>query len=380
MKALVYEGPRKVSVKEVPDAKIERPTDAVVRIRSTNICGSDLHMYEGRTDMESGRVLGHENLGEVVEIGSAVDKLKVGDWVAVPFNVSCGHCENCEHGLTAFCLNANPSGTAGAAYGFADMGPYNGGQAEYLRVPWADFNCLRLPEDAEEKQLDYVMLADIFPTGYHVTELAGLMPGESVVIFGGGPVGQMAALSATIKSASKVMVVDSHPDRLALCEKIGAIPIDYSKVDPVERVKELTHGKGADRGCECVGYQAHDPQGREHPNLTMNNLVKAVKFTGGIGVVGVFIPNDPGGSDNLAKQGEIIFDWGMLWFKGQRVATGQCNVKAYNRQLRELIHLDKVKPSWIVSHTLPLDKAPDGYLHFDKRDMGWTKVVLQPAA
>lgn len=312
MKALVYEGPRKVSVKEVPDAKIERPTDVVVRIRSTNICGSDLHMYEGRTDMESGRVLGHENLGEVVEVGSAVDKLKVGDWVAVPFNVSCGHCENCEHGLTAFCLNANPSGTAGAAYGFADMGPYNGGQAEYLRVPWADFNCLRLPEDAEEKQLDYVMLADIFPTGYHVTELAGLMPGESVVIFGGGPVGQMAALSATIKSASKVMVVDCHPDRLALAEKIGAIPIDYSKVDPIERVKELTNGKGADRGCECVGYQAHDPQGREHPNLTMNNLVKAVKFTGGIGVVGVFIPNDPGGPDPLAKQGEIVFDWGML--------------------------------------------------------------------
>ncbi|AEI68828.1 glutathione-independent formaldehyde dehydrogenase [Corallococcus macrosporus] len=380
MKALVYEGPRKVSVKEVPDAKIERPTDAVVRIRSTNICGSDLHMYEGRTDMEPGRVLGHENLGEVVEVGSAVDKLKVGDWVAIPFNVSCGHCENCEHGLTAFCLNANPSGTAGAAYGFADMGPYNGGQAEYLRVPWADFNCLRLPEDAEEKQLDYVMLADIFPTGYHVTELAGLLPGESVVIFGGGPVGQMAALSATIKSASKVMVVDWHPDRLALCEKIGAIPIDYSKVDPVERVKELTNGKGADRGCECVGYQAHDPQGREHPNLTMNNLVKAVKFTGGIGVVGVFIPNDPGGPDTLAKQGEIVFDWGMLWFKGQRVATGQCNVKAYNRQLRELIHLDKVKPSWIVSHTLPLDKAPDGYLNFDKRDSGWTKVVLQPAA
>ena len=380
MKALVYEGPRKVSVKEVPDARIERPTDAVVRIRSTNICGSDLHMYEGRTDMESGRVLGHENLGEVVEVGSGVDKLKVGDWVAIPFNVSCGHCENCEHGLTAFCLNANPSGTAGAAYGFADMGPYNGGQAEYLRVPWADFNCLRLPEDAEEKQLDYVMLADIFPTGYHVTELAGLLPGESVVIFGGGPVGQMAALSATIKSASKVMVVDWHPDRLALCEKIGAIPIDYSKVDPVERVKELTNGKGADRGCECVGYQAHDPQGREHPNLTMNNLVKAVKSTGGIGVVGVFIPNDPGAPDTLARQGEIVFDWGMLWFKGQRVATGQCNVKAYNRQLRELIHLDKAKPSWIVSHTLPLEKAPDGYLHFDKRDTGWTKVVLQPAA
>ena len=267
MKAAVYEGPRTVTVKDVPDAKIEHPCDIIVRITTTNICGSDLHMYEGRTDFEPGRWFGHENLGQVVEVGDGVDKVRVGEWVVLPFNNACGHCKNCERQLTNYCLTAQPEpAMAGAAYGFADMGPYGGGQAEMLRVPWGDFNCLRLGEDAEERQTDYVMLADIFPTGYHVTELAGLMPGESVVIFGGGPVGQMAALSATIKSASKVMVVDSHPDRLALCEKIGAIPIDYSKVDPVERVKELTHGKGADRGCECVGYQAHDPQGKEHPS------------------------------------------------------------------------------------------------------------------
>src|SRR5665647_2324873 len=166
MKALVYNGPRDVRVKNVPDAKIERPTDVLVKITSTNICGSDLHMYEGRTDME---------------VGEAVDRIKVGDWVCLPFNVACGFCKNCEAGLTGFCLTTNP-GTAGAAYGFAGMGPYSGGQAEYLRVPYANFNCLKLPDDAQEKENDYVMLSDIFPTGWHATELAGVKPGESVVI------------------------------------------------------------------------------------------------------------------------------------------------------------------------------------------------------
>jgi len=379
MKAVVYEGPRKVTVKEVPDAKIERPTDVLVQITSTNICGSDLHMYEGRTDMETGRVLGHENLGRVTEIGEAVDKIKVGDWVCLPFNISCGHCKNCERGLTAFCQSLNPP-FAGAAYGFADMGPYNGGQAEYLRVPYGDFNCLKLPEDAEEKQDDYVMCADIFPTGWHSTELAGVQPGDSVVVYGAGPVGLMAAYSATLKSARQVMIVDRHPDRLRLAEEIGVIPIDDSKGSPVEQVLDLTDGQGADCGCECVGYQCHDPQGHEHPNMTLNNLVNSVKFTGGIGVVGLFIPKDPKAPDKLEKKGEIIFDMGMFWFKGQRMGTGQCNVKAYNRQLRDLIHEGKAKPSWIVSHTLPLDKAPEGYDHFDKRDDGWTKVILKPAA
>src|SRR5579883_1340147 len=273
MKAVVYDGPRKVVVKDVPDAKIERPTDAIVRITTANICGSDLHMYEGRTDFEQGRVFGHENLGEVVEVGEGVSSIKVGDIVCLPFNIACGFCANCEKGLTAFCLTTNPNPQmAGAAYGFADMGPYNGGQAEYLRVPYADFNCLKLPGDAKEKEDDYVMLADIFPTGWHATQLACVQPGDSVVIYGSGPVGLMAAYSATLKSASKVMVVDRHPDRLKLAESIGAIPIDDSKGSPVEQVKAQTNGKGADRGCECVGYQAHDPQGTEHPNMTLNNL------------------------------------------------------------------------------------------------------------
>jgi glutathione-independent formaldehyde dehydrogenase len=379
MKALVYNGPRDVSIKNVPDAKIERPTDALVKIVVTNICGSDLHMYEGRTGMESGRVLGHENLGQVVAVGSAVDRVKVGDWVCLPFNIGCGFCENCERGLTGFCLTTNP-GNAGAAYGFDQMGPYAGGQAEYLRVPYADFNALVLPPDAEEKQLDYVMLSDIFPTGWHATELAGVRPGESVAVYGAGPVGLMAAYSALIKGAAKVMVVDRHPDRLKLAESLGAIPIDDANGDCVEQILQHTGGVGADRGCECVGYQCHDHHGHESNNLTMNQLVASIRPTGGLGVVGVFVAEDPEGPDELAKQGRMAFDFGKFWFKGQAMRTGQANVKAYNRQLANLIHAGRAKPSFIVSQTLKLDEAPEAYKHFDDRDHGWTKVTLKPAA
>src|ERR1700709_165902 len=245
MRALVYHGPKNVSVDEVPDAKIERPTDALVRITTTNICGSDLHMYEGRTDVEQGKVLGHENMGEVIEVGEGVDRVKVGDVVCLPFNIGCGFCKNCESGLTGFCLTANP-GNAGAAYGYADMGPYNGGQAELLRVPYADWNALVLPEDAMDKQNDYVMLSDILHTGYHGTELAGVGNGDSVVIYGAGPVGLMAAMSANLRGADQVFVIDHQADRLALAAKIGATPIDDSNGDAVDQVLELTRGEGAD--------------------------------------------------------------------------------------------------------------------------------------
>ena len=377
MKALVYNGPRDVQVKTVPDAKIERHTDVLVKITSTNICGSDLHMYEGRTDMEVGRILGHENLGVVIEVGKAVDKVKVGDFVCLPFNIGCGFCENCERGLTGYCLTVNP-GFAGGAYGFAGMGPYSGGQAELLRVPYGDFNCLVLPPDGKEKESDYVMLSDIFPTGHHATELAGVKPGDTVVIYGAGPVGLMAAYSANLKGASKVMVVDTHKDRLKLAEEIGAIAVDDTEGGGVDRILELTDGKGADRGCECVGYQCCNMHREEVPNLTMNNLVKTVKATGGIGVVGVFLPEDPGAKDKLAKEGKLAFDFGSFWIKGQKVATGQANVKAYNRKLCNLIEAGKAKPSWIISHELPLDQAPDAYKNFDERKNGWTKVVLKP--
>jgi threonine dehydrogenase-like Zn-dependent dehydrogenase len=377
MKALVYNGPRTVSVEEVPDPRIERPTDVLVKITSTNICGSDLHMYEGRTDVEEGKVLGHENLGEVIEVGSAVDRVKVGERVCLPFNIGCGLCKNCERGFTGFCLSTNP-GFAGAAYGYASMGPYDGGQAEYLRVPYGDFNCLRLPPDAVEKENDYVMLADIWPTGYHATVLADVQPGDSVVVYGAGPVGLMAAYSANLRGASKVMLVDRQADRLGLGEKIGAIPIDDSQGSAVDQILDLTGGEGADKGCECVGWQAHDPAGDEHPNMTMNDLVKAVRATGAIGIVGVFVPQDPGAPDAMGQQGRIAFDLGAFFQKGLRMGSGQANVKAYNRQLRDLIAADKAKPSFLVSHELPLTEAPGAYEHFDARDDGWTKVVLKP--
>ena len=377
MKALVYYGPFDVRVSEMPDAEIEQPTDVLVKVTTTNICGSDLHMYEGRTNMESGKILGHENMGKVVEVGNAVTHIKVGDMVCLPFNIGCGHCKNCESGHTGYCLTLNP-GFAGAAYGFAGMGPFSGGQAEYLRVPFGDFNCLKLPEDAEEKENDYVMLSDIFPTGYHSTELANVQPGDSVVIYGAGPVGLMAAHSADIKGAGMIMVVDDKPDRLKLAEELGAIPVDFSKSPALDQILELTKGVGADRGCECVGYQCCDKHGEEHSNIIMNELVQAVKATGSIGVVGVFVPEDPKSKDELQKKGHMDFDFGQFWMKGQRIATGQANVKSYNRQLCTLISIGKAHPSSIISHEISLEEAPDAYKHFDKRDNGWTKVILKP--
>ena len=384
MKAVVYQGPGDVAVTDVPDARIEDPNDILVRITTTNICGSDLHMYEGRTSFETGRVFGHENMGQVVEVGDAVRKVKVGEYVVLPFNVSCGFCKNCERGLTNYCLTMQPEPSlAGAAFGFADMGPYQGGQAELLRVPFGDFMALRLGEDAAERQTDYVMLADIFPTGYHATEMAGVKPGDQTVIMGGGPVGLMAAYSAILKGAGRVWVVDRHPDRLALADKIGAIPIDDSAQDPVQVIKDATLGLGADNGCECVGYQAHDPQGNEDASLTLNTLIDAVRFTGKIGCVGVFVPEDPGGREKqrageLEAEGKLPLDFGMMWFKGQSIGTGQCPVKKYNRALRDLVAGGKARPSFIVSHELPLDRAPEAYRNFDSRENGWTKVVLHP--
>jgi len=379
MKAVVYHGPRDVRVSEVPDPEIERPTDALVRITSTNIGGSDLHTYKGRTDFETGQTLGHESMGEVVEVGTGVATVRVGDWVVLPFNISCGFCENCERGLTNYCLTTQPDpNAAGAAYGFADMGPYGGGQAELLRVPFADQNALRLGEDAQDKENDYVMLSDIFPTGYHATEMAGVLPGDSVVIAGAGPVGLMTALSAAIKSAAKVMVVDRHPDRLRLAEQIGALAIDDSTTDPVQAVLEETKGLGAHRGCECVGYQAHHPQGTEDPAATLNMLIRSVRFTGGIGVVGGFVPADPGGTGDLAQRGKVAVEYGLHWAKGQALGSGWCPVKKYNQRLRDLIAAGKANPSWIVSHELPLEGAVEAYKHCDERSPGWTKVVLKP--
>ncbi|MEU4219642.1 glutathione-independent formaldehyde dehydrogenase [Actinoplanes sp. NPDC026623] len=380
MKAVVYQGPREVVVKEVPDPSIQSPNDAIVRITTTNICGSDLHMYEGRTSVEQGKILGHENMGIVEAVGDAVDRIKVGDRVSVPFNIACGTCRNCLTGWTSFCLRTNPiEGMDGAAYGYANMGPYDGGQAEFLRVPYADVNLLKLPQGTAHEN-DFTMLSDIFPTGWHGTELAGMQPGDRVAVFGAGPVGLMAAHSAMIRGASQVFVVDKERDRLDLAGKIGATPVDFSAGDPAEQILDATGGRGADCGVEAVGYQAHDPSGQEHPELVLDNLVKVVRSTGGIGVVGVYLPQDPGAATEQAKQGRIGFDYGMFFSKGQRMGTGQCPVMRYNRHLRDLIIAGRAQPSFLVSHELPLTEAVGGYQHFDSRDAGWTKVLLRPAA
>ena len=379
MKAVVFHGPRKLAVEEIPDPTIEEPLDAIIRITTANICGSDLHPYEGRADMQHGTVLGHENMGIVEAVGAGVGRVKVGDRVSVPFNLACGTCRNCNDGFTSACLRANPEGTPGAGYGYPHMGPFNGGQAELLRVPYADFNLLELPAGTDWES-DFTMLSDIFPTGYHGTELAGVTPGKVVAIFGAGPVGLMAAHSAMLRGAAQVFVVDKEPDRLALAGQIGATSIDFRDGDPVEMIMDSTNGFGVDCGVECVGFQAHDQAGEEHPEMVLDNLVNVVRATGRIGVVGVYVPEDPGAANELAKHGRVAFNYGAAFEKGIAIGAGQCPVKRYNRELRDLIIAGRATPSFIVSHNLSLDDAVDAYASFDAREDGWTKVLLHPAA
>ena len=380
MRAVVYKGPYEVAVEEVSDPRIEQPDDAIVRITTAAICGSDLHMYEGRTVAEPGLVFGHENMGVVEAVGEGVTKLAVGDRVVLPFNVACGFCANCEANDTGFCLTVN-EGFAGGAYGYVAMGPYPGGQAEFLRVPFADFNALQLPE-GEKHEDDFILLADVFPTGYHATELADVQPGESVAIYGAGPVGLMAAYSAHLRGAAEIYLVDKVADRLELgAEHAGAIPIDFSEADPVEQIHEHTRGVGTDKGIDAVGYQAQVPDGADEvPAMVLNNLVHTVRPTGRLGVVGLYLPDDPGAPTEEASEGRLLFEMGKLFEKGQAMGTGQANTKSYNRNLRDLIIAGRATPSFLVTKRVPLEEAPDAYERFDRREAGYSKVVLDPAA
>ncbi|MDA1349473.1 MAG: glutathione-independent formaldehyde dehydrogenase [Chloroflexi bacterium] len=383
MRAVVYKGPFEVAVENVLDPKLQHPNDAIVKITSSCICGSDLHMYEGRTAAQAGIVFGHENMGIIQEVGAAVKDRKVGDRVVMPFNVACGFCKNCLGGFTGFCITVNP-GFAGGAYGYVAMGPYPGGQAEYLRVPFADFNCLLLPS-GKQHEADYALLADIFPTGYHGAELAGVKPGESVVVFGAGPVGLMAAYSCLIRGAAEVYSVDHVKERLDKAAEIGAIPINYDEADPVQQIKDRRGGLGTDKGIDAVGYQATSAgssaaggEQDEVPNIVLNQLIETVAPTGALGIPGLYVPSDPGGVDENAKKGALSINFGRLFEKGLRLGTGQCNVKQYNAHLRDLITAGRPKPSFVVSHEIPLDDAPDAYVKFDKRVEGYTKVILNP--
>jgi glutathione-independent formaldehyde dehydrogenase len=322
-------------------------------------------------------------MGVIQEVGPAVKTLKRDDRVVMPFNVACGFCKNCQRGFTGFCTTVNP-GFAGGAYGYVAMGPWVGGQAEYLQVPFADFNCLPLPP-GKEFEADFALLADIFPTGYHGAELADVRPGESVAVFGAGPVGLMAAYSCVIRGAAEVYSVDHVQERLDKASEIGAIPINFDSGDPVKQIKDMRKGNGVDKGIDAVGYQAA-AQGspaaggeqKEVPNVVLNQLIEVVNPTGALGIPGLYVPTDPGGVDAAAKRGALSINFGRLFEKGLRLGTGQCNVKRYNAYLRDLIIAGRAKPSFVVSHEVPLAQAPEAYEKFDKRIEGYTKVILNP--
>jgi glutathione-independent formaldehyde dehydrogenase len=374
MRAVVYKEPFKISVENVAYPKIEKPNDVIVRITTTAICGSDLHMYEGRTAANPGIVFGHENLGVIEEIGPGVVSLQKGDRVVRPFNVACGFCFNCERGYTGFCLTVNP-GSGGGAHGYVGMGPHRSGQPEWLRVPFADFNCLKLPPGTENEN-DYILLADIFPTGYHGAELAEVKPGETVAIFGAGPVGLMAAYSRLPRGAAEVYVVDRVPERLNKAKQIGAIPIDFSRGEPVKQIRDMRGGDGVMKGIDAVGYQAisgTDPN-KEEPPTMLNSLINVVNATGILGIPGRYVPSDPGGADPHLKQGILPIPFGRLFEKGLRLGTGPCNVKKYNRYLCDLIRSSCARPSFVVSHEVSLDQAPMAYQKFDKRIEGYRQA------
>ena len=385
MKAVVYEGPNNVNVKDVPMPKIEHPRDAIIRMTSSAICGSDLHMYDGHTEMTPGNILGHEPMGVVEEVGSAVRLIKKGDRVVMPFNVACGDCINCIRGYTNACLTLNPE-FAGAAYGYVLLGPHMGAQAEYLKVPYADWACLKLPgEPGDQFEDDFMLLADIFPTAYHATELAKVSVGKSVAIFGAGPVGLLSAYCCKLKGAADIYIVDKSGKRLKMAESMGVIPINFLDTDPVEQILNYRKSNkllmssfrpGEDKmiGVDCcidaVGYQAFDRQNPDvfKPDQVLWDAVKVLNPTGALGVIGVYIMNDPAGKNEQEKKMHLTLPWGEIWNKGISIGNGQTPVKNYHVFLRDLIITGKAVPGFIVTDHIKIDDAPKTYREFDKRD------------
>jgi glutathione-independent formaldehyde dehydrogenase len=341
-------------------------------------------------------VIGHEPLGVVEEIGSAVTSVRWGDRVVVPTHICCGFCPSCVHGYSGACLTTNP-GKAGAAYGYPGMGGYRGAQAEFVRVPFADANCLRLPgEPGDEYEHDFVLLADALPTGYHATVLAGVHPGDSVAIYGAGAIGLLTAYCALrLRGAAVVYVVDRVPDRLDKAGELGAVPVDYTAGDPAGQIIEQQRrrrrgaawrGEDALSGVSCaidaVGFQARTfgDAAREDPRRVIHDLARLVNPTGRLGIIGVFPAEDPDGVDGLEREGRLDVPWGKLFAKGVTIGMGRDHDKRYNDFLRDLIAAGRIRPSEIVSHRLPLADAPDAFRRFDERRDGYLKIVIDPAA
>jgi glutathione-independent formaldehyde dehydrogenase len=387
-RGVIYLGPGKVEVQNIDYPKMENPRGkeiehgVILRIVSTNICGSDQHMVRGRTTAPAGLVLGHEITGEVIEKGKDVEFFDIGDLVSVPFNVACGRCRTCREQQTGVCLNVNPS-RAGGAYGYVDMGGWIGGQAQYVMVPYADFNLLKFPdrEQALSKIRDLTMLTDILPTGFHGAVCAGVEVGSTVYIAGAGPVGLAAAASAQILGAAVVMIGDMNDERLAHAKDVGFEPIDLKKSDKLEELIESVIGAPeVDASVDAVGFEARAhgaQQATEAPATVLNSLMSITRAAGGIGIPGLYVTEDPGSKDEAAQQGNLRMRLGLGWAKSHRLYTGQTPVLKYNRQLMQAILHDRLPIAKIVNATvIGLDEAPKGYNDFDKGAA--KKFVIDP--
>jgi glutathione-independent formaldehyde dehydrogenase len=358
------------------------PHGAILRIVSTNICGSDQHMVRGRTTAPAGLILGHEITGEVIETGSDVEFIKQGDLVSVPFNIACGRCRNCKEGDTGVCLNTNPD-RPGSAYGYVDMGGWVGGQANFVMVPYADWNLLKFPDkdQAMEKILDLTMLSDIFPTGYHGCVSAGVAPGSTVYVAGAGPVGLAAAHSAQFLGAAVVIVGDLIPERLEQARSFGCETVDVSKGHPQDQIEEILGVPEVDCAVDAVGFEArgHGEEGSavEEPATVLNSIMELTRAGGNLGIPGLYVTGDPGAVDEAAKVGSLSIRIGLGWAKSHVITTGQCPVMRYHRGLMHAILNDRVQIAKAVNATvITLDEAPQGYEHFDSGVA--KKFVLDP--
>ncbi|MDV7987351.1 formaldehyde dehydrogenase, glutathione-independent [Rhodococcus sp. IEGM 1374] len=384
-RAVTYAGAGKVEVQDIAFPGLEltdgpgvNPANVgrkcehgvILKVVSTNICGSDQHMVRGRTTAPEGLVLGHEITGEIVEVGRDVEFLKVGDICSVPFNIACGRCRNCKERKTGICLNVNPD-RPGSAFGYVDMGGWVGGQAEYVMAPYADFNLLKFPDrdQALEKILDLTMLSDIFPTGFHGAVTAGVKPGATVYIAGAGPVGLAAAVGAQLLGASVVIVGDMNADRLAQARTFGCETVDVGKGAPQDQIEQILGVPEVDAAVDAVGFEARGHGGdssREAPATVLNSLMDITTAGGGIGIPGLYVTGDPGGVDEAAQRGALSLSLGTGWAKSLSFATGQCPVMSYHRELMNAILSDRVSIAKAVNATvISLDDAPRGYREFD---------------
>jgi len=374
-RGVVYVGPGKVEVRSIDYPKLVNPGGkkinhgAILKVTVTNICGSDQHMVRGRTTAPAGLVLGHEITGEVVEIGSDVEFINVGDLVSTPFNVACGRCRNCRERETGVCLTVNP-GRAGGAYGYVDMGGWIGGQAEYVMVPYADFNLLKFPDKAQamEKIQDLTCLTDILPTGYHGCINAGVTTGSTVLVSGAGPVGLAAAASAKLLGAAVVIVSDFNKQRLTQATSFGCETIDLSQGGTIgERIEQILKVPEVDCAVDCVGFESKQTGGEEQPATVLNQLMAATRAAGRIGIPGLYVTEDPGAKDEAAKEGNLSLHFGLGWAKSHAFFTGQTPVLKYNHALMMAILHDRIGIAKAVNTTvITLDAAPQGYADFDK--------------